>query len=83
MLGECKPTYANFNCMVQKAARKGRWKYVLDGYEKLELLFDLENDPGERFSLAYQHPELVIELRRLHERWEQEVASSSPYSHGQ
>ncbi len=74
ILGECKPTYANFECVLQKAVRKGRWKYVVDGYEKLEMLFDLENDPGEQFSLAYQHPELLVELRRLHELWEQDLA---------
>ncbi len=73
MLGECKPTYANFQCMIQKAVRKGTWKYVLDGYEKLEMLFDLENDPSERQSLAYQHPEVVRDLRQRLAQWEQEV----------
>ena len=74
ILGPCTPSYANFECMLQKAVRKGRWKYVLDGYEKLELLFDLENDPGEQRSLAYQYPEVVRELRDLGKQWEQEVA---------
>ena len=77
MLGPCTPSYSNFECMLQKAARKGNWKYVLDGYEKLELLFDLENDPGEQRTLAYEHPEIVRELRHLVERWKQEVAPAN------
>ena len=69
----CTPTYSNFECQLQKAVRKGNWKYVLDRYEKLEFLFDLDNDPGERQTLAYKHPEVVRELRGLMEQWEKEV----------
>jgi arylsulfatase A-like enzyme len=59
--------------IVQKAVRKGRWKYVLDGIEKLEMLFDLETDPGERRSLFYEHPEIARELSRSLKAWEQDV----------
>jgi arylsulfatase A-like enzyme len=52
----------------QKAARRGKWKYVLD--RGTELLFDLEADPGERRSLARQHPETVKELREAVTAWE-------------
>lgn len=52
----------------QKAARKGKWKYMLD--RSVELLFDLEADPGERKTLAYQHPEIVKQLREAVAGWE-------------
>ena len=59
--------------VVQKAVRKGRWKYVLDGIERLEMLFDLERDPGERETLFYDHPEVARELRQSLKAWEQDV----------
>src|SRR5262249_9019216 len=36
----------------QRAVRRGKWKYVLD--RRVELLFDLDADPGERRTLAYR-----------------------------
>ena len=59
--------------IVQRAVRRGRWKYVFDGIEQHEMLFDMENDPGERHTLFYEHPQLVTELRHSLSRWEQEV----------
>ena len=59
--------------MVQKAVRRGRWKYVLDGIERLEMLFDLERDPGERYTLYYEHPQVVNELKNSLGTWEKEV----------
>ena len=59
--------------VVQKAVRKGRWKYVFDGIEQLEMLFDLESDPGERHTLSYVHPDIVRELGQSLEAWEQDV----------
>jgi arylsulfatase A-like enzyme len=52
----------------QKAVRRGKWKYILD--RSVELLFDLEADPGERKSLAYKHPEIVMQLRKAVVEWE-------------
>jgi arylsulfatase A-like enzyme len=52
----------------QRAARRGKWKYVLD--REVELLFDLEADPGERHTLAFRHPEKVKELREALMGWE-------------
>jgi arylsulfatase A-like enzyme len=60
----------------QKAVRKGRWKYVRDG--AIDLLFDLENDPGERKDLSYQHPDKVVERKRLLTQWEEEMARAKP-----
>jgi arylsulfatase A len=56
----------------QKAVRRGRWKYVLDG--EIEMLFDLSRDVGERVNVSYEHPALVKELRGLLAEWEKEVA---------
>ena len=58
----------------QKAVRHGNWKYVKDGM--IELLFDLENDIGERRNLLYRHPEIVARLRQLHADWEADLAGS-------
>jgi arylsulfatase A-like enzyme len=52
----------------QKAVRRGKWKYVAD--RGVELLFDLENDPPERRTLAYRHPEVVAALRKALAEWE-------------
>jgi arylsulfatase A-like enzyme len=52
----------------QRAVRRGKWKYVLD--RGVDLLFDLEADPGERKTLAYKHPETVDELRKAVADWE-------------
>jgi arylsulfatase A-like enzyme len=52
----------------QRAVRKGKWKYVLD--REVELLFDLEADPGERKSLALKYPDTVTELRKALIAWE-------------
>jgi arylsulfatase A-like enzyme len=55
----------------QKACRRGKWKYVLDG--QLPMLFDLEADVGERVDLGYRHPDKLRELAALHAAWEQEM----------
>jgi len=55
----------------QKAARSGRWKYLMDGEN--QLLFDLETDAGERHDLAAQRPDLVLKLRALLAGWERDV----------
>ena len=59
------------------AVRKGKWKahfathngYSKDPVEKHEppLLFDLQEDPGERFNLASEHPDVVAELKKIAE----------------
>jgi arylsulfatase A-like enzyme len=55
----------------QKAVRSGRWKLLVDG--GLYLLFDLNDDPGERHDLAAQHPDLVVKLKSLLAVWEKDV----------
>jgi arylsulfatase A-like enzyme len=58
----------------QKAVRQGKWKFVLDG--QLPMLFDLENDVGERVDLGYRNPDKLRELQALHAAWEQEMDAS-------
>jgi arylsulfatase A-like enzyme len=60
----------------QRAARKGKWKYI--SHPGGELLFDLDADVGERHDLSGRHPELVDELREAVDRWEADVARSRP-----
>jgi arylsulfatase A-like enzyme len=60
----------------QKAVRKGKWKYVRDG--AIEVLFDLEADPGERKDVMYHHPEKMVELRQAMASWEAEMAKGKP-----
>lgn len=56
--------------------RKGKWKYLLpdahfhgyaaeDGRKKVDELYDLEADIGERNNLAEKHPDIVSELKKL------------------
>jgi hypothetical protein len=59
----------------QKAARRGKWKYVYD--REMELLFDLEKDNGEKHNLAFQHPNVVKELRRALIDWETQLPASN------
>jgi arylsulfatase A-like enzyme len=60
----------------QWAVRQGNWKYVKD--HGFELLFDLAADPGERKTLAYQHPDKVKALRAKLAAWEKEMAAEKP-----
>jgi arylsulfatase A-like enzyme len=60
----------------QKAVRSGRWKMLVDG--GLYLLFDLNDDPGERRDLAAQHTDLVVKLKALLAEWEKDVDQKTP-----
>jgi hypothetical protein len=44
----------------------------------MDLLFDIERDPGEREDVSYQHPELIRELKAAVEVWERDVARDAP-----
>ena len=60
---------------LQKAVRKGKWKYVIDEWN--ELLFDLETDSSERRDLSYRHPSVRRDLRRLLDEWEAELPKAA------
>jgi arylsulfatase A-like enzyme len=67
----------------QKALRHGKWKLVVDGPHDVvrhELLFDLENDISERNNVAYEHPDVLADLRQRLDAWEADVdAQPGPY----
>jgi len=57
-----------------KAVLKGKWKLVAWGKEWE--LFDMEKDKTETVDLSGKHPEVVNELKTLHEKWLVHCASS-------
>jgi len=58
----------------EKAVRDGKWKYVRDA--NADLLFNLENDIGERRNVSRNHQELVQRLKRRLSAWEVEMAKA-------
>lgn len=52
---------------------QGRW--LADHGHPVELLFNLEEDPGEQRNLMGQHPEVEARMRGLMETWFAEAAS--------
>lgn len=60
----------------QRAIRRGKWKYILDG--SIDMLYDLEADPGERNDLFMHHEEVAIRLRKELQDWEKDLASTPP-----
>jgi L-ascorbate metabolism protein UlaG (beta-lactamase superfamily) len=61
----------------QRAARRGRMKYLRDGIGTNdgihEFIFDVVADPGERNDLSMQQPAVLKELRALFAEWEADV----------
>lgn len=58
-----------------KAVRHGKWKYVNDG-NTMDLLFDLEQDLGERHNRHFEHPEITADLKQRLAAWEAEMDAS-------
>jgi arylsulfatase A-like enzyme len=56
----------------QRAIRQGPWKYINDG-NTMDLLFNLQEDIGERTDLGYQHPEILEDLKSKLKAWEAEM----------
>ncbi len=56
----------------QRAIRQGPWKYINDG-NTMDLLFNLDNDIGERIDLGYQHPDILADLKAKLKAWEAEI----------
>ena len=42
------------------------------------MLFDLENDIGERVDLGYRNPDVLHDLQRRLAEWEAELARNPP-----
>jgi arylsulfatase A-like enzyme len=49
--------------------REGRYKYIFDCDDNSEMLFDLQEDPGELNNLAAAEPEDCLRLRRRLSDW--------------
>ncbi|MDP7051557.1 MAG: sulfatase-like hydrolase/transferase [Verrucomicrobiota bacterium] len=75
LLGK-RETGREFFYFNKAGVRKGKWKYlkpdaffhgyaVDDARKKVDELYDLEADLGERNNLATKHPKIVAELNRL------------------
>ncbi|MES2693298.1 MAG: sulfatase-like hydrolase/transferase [Verrucomicrobiota bacterium] len=60
----------------QKAVRHGPWKYIQDG--NVELLFNLEQDIGERRDLGFKEPGIFADLKKRLAGWEAEMAREMP-----
>ena len=58
-----------------KAIRHGKYKYLDDG-GTMDLLIDLEADPGERVNLHYLHPDISADLKAKLKAWEAEMDAS-------
>lgn len=58
----------------QYAIRKGDWKLVkaIKTQEK-PILVNLKNDPGERFDLSEEYPEIAKELQELWNEWNSQM----------
>ena len=57
----------------KRAARFGPWKFVWLGPTP-PLLFNLDDDPGEKHDLAARNPEVVGRLQDAYQRWERDVS---------
>ena len=65
----------------QSVVYQGRWKLLIEPGWYLQTLakpgivyelYDLQNDPGEANNLASKHPELVVKLTAMCEKWKKE-----------
>lgn len=70
------------------AVRKGKWKLHVKTYSQLgtdyfkgqlPLLFNINEDPSEKYNLASQYPELVQELSRLIDEKKKEIKETGNY----
>lgn len=51
------------------AVRKGNYKLYKSAYKNKTLLFDLKNDPLERYDIANEHPNILANLEREYSQW--------------
>lgn len=60
----------------QQAVRRGNLKWIRDG--AIEMVYDLERDPGERLNIFTRLPEKAVELRKAYAEWEADLAKNPP-----
>lgn len=51
------------------AVRKGNFKLYKSSYKNKTLLFDLKNDPLERYDIASEYPKILANLEREYSHW--------------
>ncbi|MCP5556170.1 MAG: sulfatase-like hydrolase/transferase [Verrucomicrobiaceae bacterium] len=68
-----KPGPVRKGVEIERAVRRGDWKYLQQPAQGIEALFDLRSDPAETKNRITEHPEVVNELRALHEAWDRDV----------
>lgn len=70
------------------AVRKGKWKLHVKTYSQLgidyfeinkPLLFNVEEDPSEKYDLVSKHPEIAEELTRLIENKKKEIKAAGSF----
>lgn|GEM_PF-2511414 len=69
----------NFPGRQQAAVRHGKWKLLADGgagFAQNNMLFNLEEDIGERQNLAYQHPDVLDDLEQRLAQWQSDISDS-------
>jgi arylsulfatase A len=49
----------------KQAVRFGRWKVIAFLADSRMELYDLEADPGERYDLSAQHPQIILQAQKL------------------
>ena len=54
--------------------RQGTYKYIRDGKNRRDLLYDLQTDPQERTNIATQQAEITAQLRRRVAEWKSYMA---------
>jgi arylsulfatase A-like enzyme len=75
MVAEVTPTKDGDAGPNLRAALRNRWKLERRVRSGRELLYDLEADPGERTSVADDHPEVHAELAAVLDEWEASTAA--------
>jgi arylsulfatase A-like enzyme len=61
----------------QAAVRSGDWKLIMAG-NRIEFLFNLADDPGEKSNLVRHHPDKVKHLKAMLEAWAAQLRPVGP-----
>ncbi len=60
------PEEIGIRTVVSRMVRKGQYKYITYiGYEQYDLLFNVSNDPEEKYNIAGDHPDIVGEMKEI------------------
>jgi len=73
---ESRPIPIGFQFQKQVSLIDNRYKIISEDRGETWMLYDLIEDPGERFDLAAQKPEILNEMRELFDNWRQSCGRS-------